>query len=461
MPQAAKVAQTVEPAAPQSRVTDTEQENTSSESHARFQALMEGMNDPQNGSRASINHVVQRLAAGGQHPLQRHEDFMYLQRTIGNQAVIQLLDEMGRTPRGDINKTAAAGGRVTVNEGTSSCLEAQGSGTTSQPMRLPASSVNSSPVRTCPRTLMYVGTHPKTEMHLLANPARVIQRIVDDSAWEQLVKSFWHDLGFISSLQKYLTENGYPPDNVKIRKLLVNERNGIIREHVDTQWTKWVSEATPELAVNTEAEAAHDIVRMVLGIPVNASIKTVCEAQLYTAEAGALANNLRNDVATKLGVENAQKYDSDPKVKLQWMVRNAAVGLVIGGGVCNDFGALSAILLHLGGIVGAKFVGDDGHNWAEYDDGHPLDPWKRLRHKEEKISSTRRTVIVDLALYSKKEIFDMLSHYYAEAERIRNELILTDANRTLADYIGSPAFKESRFLGSVLMNLIPDILLAG
>ncbi len=109
MPQTAKVAQTVETAAPQTRVTDTAQENASSLEHAQFQARMRGMNIPPNGSRASINQVVQRIEAGGQHPLQKHEDFMYLQRTIGNQAVIQLLDRMKAAETGDIHKTAAAG----------------------------------------------------------------------------------------------------------------------------------------------------------------------------------------------------------------------------------------------------------------------------------------------------------------------------------------------------------------
>ncbi len=94
MPQTAKVAQTAETAPPQSHTTDTAQENASSLEHTQFQARMRGMNIPPNGSHASINHVVQRIEAGGQHPLQKHEDFMYLQRTIGNQAVIQLLDGM-------------------------------------------------------------------------------------------------------------------------------------------------------------------------------------------------------------------------------------------------------------------------------------------------------------------------------------------------------------------------------
>ncbi|MEE8057839.1 MAG: DUF4157 domain-containing protein [Pseudomonadales bacterium] len=109
MPQTAKVAQTVEPATPQTRVTDTVQENTSSLEHAQFQARMRGMNIPPNGSPSSINHVVQRIEAGGQHPHQKHEDFMYLQRTIGNQAVIQMLDRMKAAETADIHKTAAAG----------------------------------------------------------------------------------------------------------------------------------------------------------------------------------------------------------------------------------------------------------------------------------------------------------------------------------------------------------------
>ncbi|MBL4648061.1 MAG: DUF4157 domain-containing protein, partial [Gammaproteobacteria bacterium] len=37
-----------------------------------------------------VNQVVQRVAAKGQHPEQRHRDYMYLQRTIGNRAVTQL-----------------------------------------------------------------------------------------------------------------------------------------------------------------------------------------------------------------------------------------------------------------------------------------------------------------------------------------------------------------------------------
>ncbi|MEE8059074.1 MAG: DUF4157 domain-containing protein [Pseudomonadales bacterium] len=109
MPQTAKVAQTVETAAPQSRVTDTVQENASSLEHAQLQAQMRGMNIPPNGSPASINHVVQRIAAGGQHPLQKHEDFMYLQRTIGNQAVVQLLDRMETAETEGIHKAAATG----------------------------------------------------------------------------------------------------------------------------------------------------------------------------------------------------------------------------------------------------------------------------------------------------------------------------------------------------------------
>ncbi|MEE8058769.1 MAG: DUF4157 domain-containing protein [Pseudomonadales bacterium] len=109
MPRTAKVAKTVETAPPQSRVTDTVPENTSSLEHAQFQARMKAMNIPPNGSPASINHVVQRIEAGGQHPLQKHEDFMYLQRTIGNQAVIQLLDRIQKASNEDIHKTAAAG----------------------------------------------------------------------------------------------------------------------------------------------------------------------------------------------------------------------------------------------------------------------------------------------------------------------------------------------------------------
>ncbi|MEE8057699.1 MAG: hypothetical protein V3T17_07690 [Pseudomonadales bacterium] len=97
MPQTAKVAQTVEPAAPQTRVTDTAQENASLLEHAQFQARMSSLNIPLDGTPHSINTVVQRIEAGGQHPLQKHEDFMYLQRTIGNQAVIQLLDRMENT----------------------------------------------------------------------------------------------------------------------------------------------------------------------------------------------------------------------------------------------------------------------------------------------------------------------------------------------------------------------------
>ncbi|MEE8057125.1 MAG: hypothetical protein V3T17_04730, partial [Pseudomonadales bacterium] len=115
MPQTTNVPQTVEPAAPQSRVTDTVQEITSSLEHAQFQARLRDMNIPPDGTPHSINHVVQRIAAGRQHPLQKHADFMYLQRTIGNQAVIQLLDRMKAAETGKetetsaIHKTAAAG----------------------------------------------------------------------------------------------------------------------------------------------------------------------------------------------------------------------------------------------------------------------------------------------------------------------------------------------------------------
>ncbi len=118
MSQTRNVAQTVETASPQSRVTDNVQENTSSIEHAQFQARMRGINIQANGSWASISQVVQRIAAGDQHPLQKHEDFMYLQRSIGNQAVIQLLDRMKAAKTEGIHKTAAAGVQGDVTTGT-------------------------------------------------------------------------------------------------------------------------------------------------------------------------------------------------------------------------------------------------------------------------------------------------------------------------------------------------------
>ncbi len=111
MSQTAKVMQTVETVPPLSRVTDIVQENTLALGSARFQAPMRGMNIPPNGSPVSINQVVQRIETGAQNPLQKREDFMYLQRTIGNQAVIQLLDRIQKTRNEDIHATAAAGVR--------------------------------------------------------------------------------------------------------------------------------------------------------------------------------------------------------------------------------------------------------------------------------------------------------------------------------------------------------------
>jgi len=89
--------------------THTTQRNTSSVRRQQFQARMSSLNIPLNGTPHSINQVVQRVEAGGQHPIQRREDFNYLQRTIGNQAVIQLLDRMKVAETADIHKTAAAG----------------------------------------------------------------------------------------------------------------------------------------------------------------------------------------------------------------------------------------------------------------------------------------------------------------------------------------------------------------
>jgi len=106
MPPTAHVNQTVETDA---RNTHTAQRDTASVRRAQFQARMSSVNIPINGTRHSINTVVQRVMAGGQHPVQRKEDFAYLQRTIGNQAVIQLLDRMKAAETADIHKTAAAG----------------------------------------------------------------------------------------------------------------------------------------------------------------------------------------------------------------------------------------------------------------------------------------------------------------------------------------------------------------
>ncbi len=68
MPQTTKVAQTAETAAPQSRVTDTVQENTSSLEHTQFQARMRGMNIPPNGSRdcgAAVSAVCATFVVWG------------------------------------------------------------------------------------------------------------------------------------------------------------------------------------------------------------------------------------------------------------------------------------------------------------------------------------------------------------------------------------------------------------
>jgi len=101
MPHSTHGNQTVET---DTHITQSAQTNTSSVSQQQFRVRLMSLNIPLNGTPHSINQVVQRVEAGGQHPVQRKEDFKYLQRTIGNQAVIQLLDGIRPDTQGDIPK---------------------------------------------------------------------------------------------------------------------------------------------------------------------------------------------------------------------------------------------------------------------------------------------------------------------------------------------------------------------
>ncbi|MBL4647473.1 MAG: hypothetical protein JKY13_00710, partial [Gammaproteobacteria bacterium] len=62
----------------------------------------------------TVNTIIQRVSTGNQSLLQRKKDAMYLQRTIGNRAVTQLMKglqkrDAGSEDTGAIRQTAAAG----------------------------------------------------------------------------------------------------------------------------------------------------------------------------------------------------------------------------------------------------------------------------------------------------------------------------------------------------------------
>lgn len=82
----------------------------------QFQKRVSTMGVPLNGTRASMNQIVQRVEAGNQPPVNRQEDFKYLQRTIGNKAFVQLLDNIRKTKTENIHQTAAASVHSTCSQ---------------------------------------------------------------------------------------------------------------------------------------------------------------------------------------------------------------------------------------------------------------------------------------------------------------------------------------------------------
>jgi hypothetical protein len=148
-------------------------------------------------------------------------------------------------------------------------------------------------------------------------------------------------------------------------------------------------------AEHPSAAAVFAEVRARLGTPLNEpKWKNPRNTKLDEAALG----DTYNDCKRRIGISehDEERNSGDPAVRETWMVRSAALGWVLRAGVCNSFGALTAILLRLREVPAVRMVGTDTHNWADYGPRRvSVDAWL---HENYAVTSPRNeTSVIELA----------------------------------------------------------------
>lgn len=133
-----------------------------------------------------------------------------------------------------------------------------------------------------------------------------------------------------------------------------------------------------------------DLARERFGGPVNVTHKWHNTAQ-PDAHFRDLAGNMITDLMKEIGLKTT---DVDRRALLLW----AAIGCVTGVGICDIYGAYTALLLKLNGYQSVRYVGNDAHNWsmaynsftpeirASHSDTTPrlsVDPWHHETYEHE------------------------------------------------------------------------------
>jgi OTU-like cysteine protease len=133
-------------------------------------------------------------------------------------------------------------------------------------------------------------------------------------------------------------------------------------------------------AEHPSAAAVFAEVRARLGTPLNdPKWKNSGNTKADEATLGEAYNACKKGIG--ISENDQERNSSDAAVRETWMVRSAALGWVLRAGVCNSFGALTAILLRLREVEAVRMVGTDAHNWADYGPHRvSVDAWLHERY---------------------------------------------------------------------------------
>jgi hypothetical protein len=201
---------------------------------------------------------------------------------------------------------------------------------------------------------------------------------------------------------------------------------------------------------NPAAKDIHQLVREKLGYPTNAewNANTAVyneRVKAYTEEEGEQANNINNEILTRMSFTPDKirqvRSGKDVKEKRTYMIVSAAVGSVTGAGICDIFGAMSAILLRMKELPHPMYVGTDSHNFASYGDRNLVDPWKNLEHKNER--AFHEEIVYDLSNEEPTQLWED----YKSAERWAMEIyqkIMANEETAYKSYRRSEWFEKKR-----------------
>lgn len=248
-----------------------------------------------------------------------------------------------------------------------------------------------------------------------------------------------HDSKLIISCFSGIDIAGYPKTQSGRQRFLNNcLDDGEIEDTVLEALRKNFQAASDEAGASAESleesldergKKAFEYARAKLGEPINDPVWASKKREAQQGESRGIAEvgKLHEELKKLMGIKDEDIKAPEEEVRLEWMLKSAALGSAIGAGVCNNFGSLTALILKFLGIKNVQLMGTDTHNWARYSkpEGRQsieVDPWKE-EHYAPKADIRDQNVTLDLSKFSIKFLWDGYTHYTSEALRMRNEII--------------------------------------